>query len=90
MFDDAAQLAIQAVSHAFTIGVQMSAPFIVYGLIFNLGMGILSKLMPQLQVFFIAMPANVFIGMALIALLLVSMMGLYISSFESHLAMMRG
>lgn len=90
MFDDAAQMAIQAVSHAFTIGVQMSGPFIVYGLIFNLGMGILSKLMPQLQVFFIAMPANVFIGMALIALLLVSMMGLYITSFESHLALMRG
>lgn len=90
MFDDAAQMAIRAVTGGFTVGVQMSAPFIVYGLIFNLGMGILSKLMPQLQVFFIAMPANVMIGMALLALLTIAMMGLYIGHFESELNLLRG
>lgn len=90
MFDDAAQLAIRAVTGAFNVGVQMSAPFIVFGLIFNLGMGILSKLMPQLQVFFIAMPANVMLGMALIAVLLTAMMGLYIAHYEAELALLRG
>lgn len=90
MFDDAAQLAIRTVSSAFSIGIQMSAPFIVFGLVFNLGAGIMAKLMPAMQVFFVLMPANIIIGLVLFALLLTSMMGWYLSAFENHLAMWRG
>jgi flagellar biosynthetic protein FliR len=89
MFDDAAQLATKAVSGAFTVGIQMSAPFIVFGLVFNLGMGILSRLMPQLQVYFITMPANIVLGLILFALLLTAMMGWYLSHFEMQLALLR-
>lgn len=90
MFDDAAQLALRTVASAFTIGIQMSAPFIVFGLVFNLGAGILARLMPALQVFFLLMPANVLMGLILFALLLTMMMGWYIAGFENHLAMWRG
>lgn len=90
MFDDAAQLAIRTVASAFSIGIQMSAPFIVFGLVFNLGAGILARLMPALQVFFVLMPANIFAGLVLFALLLTMMMGWYLTGFENHLAMWRG
>ena len=90
MFDDAAQLAIETVSGAFVIGVQMSAPFIVFGLVFYLGIGILGRLMPQLQVFFIAMPATISVGLVLLALLLTMMMGWYLMHFEAGMAMFRG
>ncbi|MDB5472831.1 MAG: fliR [Devosia sp.] len=90
MFEDAAQMAIRTVAGAFSVGVQMSAPFIVFGLVFNLGAGILARLMPALQVFFLLMPANIFIGLMLFALLLTMMMGWYLSAFESHLMMWRG
>lgn len=90
MFGDAADTIVGAVAGAFVIGIQMSAPFIVFGLVFNLGMGILSRLMPQLQVFFIAMPATVGVGLVLMALLLSMMMGLYLMHFEGVLAMLRG
>ena len=90
MFDDAAQLAIRTVAGAFSVGVQMSAPFIVFGLVFNLGAGILARLMPALQVYFLLMPANIILGLVLFATLLMMMMGWYLSSFEAHLAMWRG
>jgi flagellar biosynthesis protein FliR len=90
MFDDAAQLAIRTVAGAFSVGVQMAAPFIVFGLVFNLGAGILARLMPALQVYFLLMPANIIIGLVLFAMLLVMMMGWYVSHFEAHLAMWRG
>lgn len=90
MFGDVAEMAVQVISSAFVIGVQMSAPFIVFGLVFYLGMGILARMMPQLQVFFIAMPATVGVGLILLALLLSMMMGLYLMHFESELAMFRG
>jgi flagellar biosynthetic protein FliR len=90
MFDDAAQLAIRTVAGAFSVGVQMSAPFIVFGLVFNLGAGILARLMPALQVYFLLMPANIIIGLVLFAMLLMMMMGWYLSHFEAHLSMWRG
>ncbi len=90
MFDDAAQLAIETVSGAFVIGVQMAAPFIVFGLVFYLGIGILGRLMPQLQVFFIAMPATISVGLVLLAILLTMMMGWYLMYFENGMAMLRG
>ncbi|WP_245891979.1 MULTISPECIES: flagellar biosynthetic protein FliR [Devosia] len=90
MPEDAMQLAVRTVSGAFMVGVQMSAPFIVFGLVFNLGAGILARLMPQLQVYFILMPANIILGLLLFAILLVMMMGWYITAFENHLAMWRG
>jgi flagellar biosynthetic protein FliR len=90
MFDDAAQLALRTVASAFSLGVQMSAPFIVFGLTFNLGAGILARLMPAMQVFFVLMPANILVGLVLFGLLLTMMMGWYLAGFENHLAMWRG
>jgi flagellar biosynthesis protein FliR len=90
MWGDAAQMAIQSTASAFVIGVQMSAPFLVLGLVFYLGMGLLGRMMPQLQVFFVAMPATIWVGLALLALLLAMMMGWYLTHFENELAMIRG
>ena len=90
MFGDAAQLAIGTVASAFVIGVQMAAPFIVFGLVFYLGIGILGRLMPQLQVFFIAMPATISVGLVLLALLIAMMMGWYLMHYEGTLATLRG
>jgi flagellar biosynthetic protein FliR len=90
MFGDAAQMAIQSTASAFVIGIQMSAPFLVLGLVFYLGMGLLGRMMPQLQVFFVAMPATIWVGLALLALLLTMMMGWYLTHFENELAIIRG
>jgi flagellar biosynthesis protein FliR len=90
MFGDAAQMALQSAASAFVIGIQMSAPFIVLGLVFYLGMGLLARMMPQLQVFFVAMPASIWVGLILIGLLLTMMMGWYLTHFAAELAQFRG
>ena len=90
MFGDVAQMAVETVSGAFVIGVQMAAPFIVFGLVFYLGIGILARLMPQLQVFFIAMPATISVGLILFAMLLAMMMGWYLMHVESSFNLLRG
>lgn len=90
MFGDALKMALEAAAGAFVIGIQMSAPFIVFGLVFYIGLGILARLMPQLQVFFIAMPATVAVGLLLMLLLIGMMMGWYLTHFEAQLAVLRG
>jgi flagellar biosynthetic protein FliR len=83
-------MAVQSAASAFVIGVQMSAPFIVLGLVFYLGMGLLARMMPQLQVFFVAMPASIWVGLILVAFLLAMMMGWYLTHFQNELELFRG
>ena len=57
-------LMTNTVAGAFRIGIQLSAPFLVFGLLFNLGLGVLSRLMPQMQVFFVGLPLSILIGLS--------------------------
>lgn len=70
MVGDAAEWAIGLFSGAFLLAVQIAAPLIAFGLVFYLGLGVLSRLMPQAQIFFIAMPANILFGFTILALTL--------------------
>jgi flagellar biosynthetic protein FliR len=72
----------QVVSKAFLLGFQIASPFIAVGLIFNLGLGLLSRLMPQMQVFFIAIPLQILIGLGILMLALPMMLGWFIQGFE--------
>ncbi|WP_068085650.1 flagellar biosynthetic protein FliR [Polycladidibacter stylochi] len=82
---DLAKVAIMTTTHVFSIAVRLGAPFILFGLVFYFGLGLLNKLMPQLQIFFLAMPVNIMIGFGLLMLLLVTMMGWYMSEFRQAL-----
>jgi flagellar biosynthetic protein FliR len=90
MFGDAAQMALKAVAGAFILGVQMAAPLIVFGLVFNIGLGILARLMPALQVYFLSMPANIGVGLLLFAILLATMMGWYLTHVQEQFAALGG
>jgi len=78
---DFASMAIATVASSFTVGIQISAPFLVFGLIFYFGIGILSRLMPQIQIFFVAMPANIALGFLLFMFLLTVMSMWFVDHF---------
>ena len=82
---DIMQAVIELISGMFVIGIQVSAPFMVFGLVFYLGLGLLSKLMPQIQIFFIAMPANIMIGFILLAVVLGTIMTWYMEHIEQSI-----
>lgn len=82
---DVAQLITRTIAAAFKIGIQLSAPFLVFGLLFNLGLGVLSRLMPQMQVFFIGLPLAILLGLLLLVLVIGAMMGTFIGYLEGVL-----
>ncbi len=82
---DFAQVAVQTLSSGFRIAMQLSGPFLVFGLIFYLGVGVLSRLIPQVQVFFLAMPLNIMLGLILFMLLLSTMMLWFLEYFGEAL-----
>jgi flagellar biosynthetic protein FliR len=77
LFGDIAALVTKTVSAAFRVGIQLSAPFLVFGLLFNIGLGVLSRLMPQMQVFFVAMPLSILLGFIILLMVIGMMMGTF-------------
>ena len=83
--DDFARMVIRVVSQSFLIGVEMAAPFLATGLLFALALGIMARLAPQVQVFFVFMSAQIAYGLFLFAVTLAAMMTFWLRHFESNL-----
>ncbi len=66
--NDFAQAITRLVADSFILGVQLAAPFIAVGLVFYLGIGLVARLMPQVQIFFVALPVQIFLGFLAFAL----------------------
>ena len=75
---DVAALMTRTIAGAFRIGVQLSAPFLVFGLLFNLGLGVLARLMPQMQVYFVGVPLSILIGFLIFIAVIGAMMGTFL------------
>jgi len=65
---DFGRLAIRTVADAFALGIQLTAPVLIFSLIFNLATGLVGRAMPQFQIFFAAAPLQVLLGLSLLAL----------------------
>lgn len=78
---DVAALATRAFAAAFKIGMQLSAPFLVFGLVFNIGLGVLARLMPAMQVYFVGVPLSIMVGFLIFAFVLTGMMATYLNYF---------
>ena len=78
---DVAALATRAFAAAFKIGMQLSAPFLVFGLVFNIGLGVLARLMPQMQVYFVGVPLSILTGFLVFGVVLAAMMGTFLDYF---------
>ncbi len=78
-----AELMVQAVSASFMIGVKLSAPFIVMTLLIYVGMGVLARLMPQIQVFMVALPLQILVSILLFTLVLTAIFSHWLGEYEA-------
>lgn len=77
-----AMIVSKAVAVTFTTGIQIAAPFILIGMMIYIIMGILARLMPQVQVFLLVLPLQIILGFTTLFLGIGVMMMLWISRFE--------
>jgi flagellar biosynthetic protein FliR len=78
-----AEMIAGAIAASFKIGVQISAPFIVVGMLLYIAMGVLSRLMPQIQVFMIAIPLQIILSLVLLAMVVSSIYLYWLGQFEN-------
>jgi len=84
-FADFSELMARRVADSFRLGLQLASPFVVSSLVFYIGIGILSRLMQTLPVFFVAMPLQIMGQMALLMLSLSTIMMVFLAHFEEGL-----
>lgn len=77
-----ADLMAQMVSGSFLLGVQIAAPFMVVALIMYLGFGVLARLMPQIQIFFLALPVQILVSLVTLLLVVSAGMLFFLKRFE--------
>lgn len=70
---DMADTISKVVGASFQIGVQISIPFVLISVLIYVGMGVLSRLMPQIQVFLIAVPVQIVITLLAFSLVVSAM-----------------
>lgn len=68
--DDMGSHFTQTVNDAFIFGFKLGSPFIAFTIVFYAGMGLVSRLMPQLNIFFLSMPLQIYLGFGLLFLTL--------------------
>ncbi len=83
---DFANLAAQLVAKAFRLGLQIAMPVVIVSMVIYVSMGLMARLMPQIQVFFIALPVQLTVGFVVIALTLSASMLLFLEDFENSFA----
>jgi flagellar biosynthetic protein FliR len=88
--DDAAQAVVQAVGASFGLALRLAAPFVLASIVWNVALGLLAKLVPQLQVYFAAMPAQILGGILLVGLLSSAVLSAWLGELRAGFAALPG
>lgn len=82
-FGAIADAAATTLTKSFYVAFQLSAPIVVVGLVINLASGLLARLMPAFQVFFVIMPAQIMISFFIFAATFSVVMMWYMNYLET-------
>jgi len=82
-FGDFSEMISRVVAKTFLLSFQLAMPFVATATIFFLGIGLLSRLMPQVQIFFVAMPLQISMGLIVLSVTLPAMILWFTGNLES-------
>lgn len=82
---DVSDIAAQVVARSFRMGLQIAMPVVVVGVLIYISMGLMARLMPQIQVFFIALPLQMLISFTILALTIGASMLVFLDYFETSI-----
>jgi len=84
---DIANTIARIVSDSFSLGLQLAAPFLIVALTYYVGLGLLNRLMPALPIFFVGLPIQ--IGMQ-IAVFMIAFSGIMMTFLNFFTEKYRG
>lgn len=74
------------VAQSFVLAMQFATPFVIFGIVFYTGIGLLARLQPQMPVFFVALPLQITMALIILMLTVSTIMLWFIDRFQATLA----
>lgn len=66
-----------AAADSLALALRLAAPFVLAAVVINVALGLLTRIAPQVQVYFIAVPGQALAGLALLALVMPALLGAF-------------
>lgn len=82
-FGDVADMAANLVSKSFRVGMTIAMPVVVVTMLVYVSMGLIARLMPQIHIFFLALPVQIALGLSVMALTLSAGMLFFLEQYEA-------
>lgn len=87
---DMADTLARSISDGFVFAIHFSGPFVVIQMMVLIGMGLLARLAPTIQVFFLMLPLQISIGLLVMVLVVPAGMLAFLNYFEGHVMALLG
>ena len=87
---DLTDIVTRIVAGSFKLAIELASPFIVLGTVFFVALGLIARMVPQLQVLFIAQPLQIIGGLFVFAAVLVAGMRWFLAAFVQQLGFLTG
>jgi flagellar biosynthetic protein FliR len=72
-----AQAVAAAAAESLALSLRLAAPFVVAAIVINVALGLLARIAPQVQVYFVAIPGQVLLGLALLGAVMPPLLGAF-------------
>lgn len=79
---DAANVLARNVSDSFALGLRLAAPALLIAIVYYVGLGLLSRLMQSLPVFFIGMPVQITVQLWILMITVSGVMMVFLRHFQ--------
>jgi len=82
MAGDMSEMFARTLSDSFTVGLRLAAPFVIVSIGVFLGMGLVARMVPQIQVFIVSIPLQIMAGVILLMTAVSAMMLYFLSEYQ--------
>lgn len=80
------ELLVRFFAESFQVGFHISVPFVMVAMMLYIGMGVLTRVMPQVQVFILALPVQIMLSILTLFFILSAAMLYWMERFEAGMA----
>jgi flagellar biosynthesis protein FliR len=75
---DSAATAVAVVAQVFSLALRLASPFVLAAIVWHVAIGLIARLVPRLQVYFVSMPGQIAGGLVLLA----SLFGVILAAWQ--------
>ena len=87
---DSTAATVSIVAASFNLAMRLAAPFILASIAWNVAIGLVARLVPRLQIFFVALPGQIGLGLLLLTVAAAPAIGAWMEAMHSGFSALPG